>query len=475
MIGAGPNGLAAAITLARAGLSVLVVEASATPGGGARTAELTLPGFLQDVCSAVHPLGAGSPFFRSLPLGEHGLSWVHPPALLAHPFDDRPPAMLERSIDATCAGLGVDSDAYRALIEPFSGDAWDDLAEDILGPLRFPRRPLLLARFGLVALRSARGLVGGRFRGEEARALFTGMACHAMLPPAECLSASFGLVLAAAGHAAGWPVARGGSQSIVAALCSYLSSLGGRVETGRRIGSMADLPRARVYLFDVTPRQLLGIAGSRLSASYRARLARYRYGPGSFKIDYALSAPIPWRSMECARAGTVHLGGTAVELAASEDAVARGEEPERPFLIAVQPTLFDPSRAPPGRHTAWVYCHVPHGSRADMTERIEAQIERFAPGFRDVVLGRHRLSPEDLERYNENYVGGDINGGVQDAGQLFTRPVARAVPYSTAAQDIFLCSSSTPPGGGVHGMCGFWAARAALARLHGERGYAAVI
>jgi phytoene dehydrogenase-like protein len=471
-IGAGPNGLAAAITLAKAGLSVLVVEARATPGGGARTAAITLPGFAHDICSSVHPLGAGSPFFRSLPLEAHGLSWVHPPALLAHPFDHEPPVMLERSLDITCSGLGVDAGAYRSLVEPFSGAHWADLAGAILAPLRIPRHPILMARFGLSALRSARGLTESLFRDDRTRALFAGMACHSMLPLDEPPSAAFGLVLAAAGHTSGWPIARGGSQFIIEALCSYLRSLGGAIVTGRRIASMDDLPRARAYLFDVTPRQLLQIAGNRLPSAYRADLARYRYGPGAFKLDYALSAPIPWRSPECLRACTVHVGGHTGALAASENAVAHGRPPERPYVIVVQPTLFDPSRAPEGKHVAWVYCHVPHGSRFDMTARIEAQVERFAPGFRDVILERRSMTPVDLERYNPNYVGGDINGGLQDLGQLFTRPRIQAVPYSTPVDDIFLCSSSTPPGGGVHGMCGFWAARAALAKLQGQIGYA---
>lgn len=471
-VGAGPNGLAAAITLAKAGLSVLVVEARATPGGGARTAEITLPGFFHDICSSVHPLGAGSPFFQQLPLAEHGLSWIHPPALLAHPFDYEPPALLERSLDATCSGLGDDAGPYRELVSPFSGERWAMLADAILGPLRIPRHPLLMARFGLLALRSARGLTESLFSSDRTRALFAGMACHSMLPLDASPSAAFGLVLAAAGHATGWPIAAGGSQSIIEALCSYLRSLGGVIVTGRRIASMSDLPRARAYLFDVTPRQLLQIAGNRLPSDYRAELRQYRYGPGAFKIDYALSAPIPWSSPECARACTVHLGGHTGALAASENAVAQGRPPERPYVIVVQPTLFDPSRAPEGKHVAWVYCHVPHASRFDMTSRIEAQIERFAPGFQDIVLERRAMTPVDLERYNPNYVGGDINGGVQDLLQLYTRPIVQAIPYQTPVDDIFLCSSSTPPGGGVHGMCGFWAARAVLAKLEGKMGYA---
>lgn len=470
-IGAGPNGLSAAITLAQAGMSVLVLEAAPIYGGGTRTAELTMPGFMHDVCAAVHPMGLGSPFFLSLPLERYGLSFIHPDVPLAHPFDHGPPALLERSVEATASTLGEDAGAYRDLLGPFV-PRWDDLADAFLGPLRLPESPLLLARFGIHAVRAARELALSRFQGERARGLFGGLACHSTLPLEMPPSAAFALMLAIAGHAVGWPFALGGSQRIADALAGYLRALGGVIETGVRVRSIDDLPPARAYLFDVTPRQLLKIAGDRLPEGYRRRLARFRYGPGAFKIDYALTTPIPWKSPECARAGTVHLGGTLLELAASEGGLNEGVVPERPYVIVAQPTLFDDTRAPPGLHIAWAYCHVPHGSRADMTERIEAQIERFAPGFQRSILAKNVKSPADLEQYNENYIGGDINGGVQDLFQLFTRPVARPVPHSTPAKDIFLCSSSTPPGGGVHGMCGHWAARAALAAIQGIPGYA---
>ncbi|MSP12157.1 MAG: NAD(P)/FAD-dependent oxidoreductase [Chloroflexi bacterium] len=461
VIGSGPNGLAAAITLAQAGHSIRVYEAADTPGGGTRSAELTLPGFIHDVCSTAHPLGLGSPFFSRLPLADYGLAWVHPPAPLAHPQDDGTAAVLERSVAATAATLDPDADAYRRLMAPLAAD-WHKLAPDLLSPLPLPRHPLALARFGLLALRSARGLAASHFRGTKARALFGGMAAHSMLPLEQPLSASFGLVLGMAGHALGWPVARGGSQKIADALTAYLRALGGEVVTGTRIVHLADLPPARAVLCDIAPRQLLSLAGARLPPGYRRQLAGYRYDPGVFKIDWALDAPIPWRAAACGRAGTVHIGGTLEEIAAAERAVWRGEPPANPFVLLVQPTLFDPTRAPQGKHTAWAYCHVPHGSTFDMTARIEAQVERFAPGFRSRILARHTMSALALEQYNPNYVGGDINGGVQDLWQLFTRPVPRLVPYSTPVKGLYICSASTPPGGGVHGMCGYHAARAAL-------------
>ena len=464
VVGSGPNGLAAAITLAREGRSVLVLEAEATVGGGMRTAELTLPAFRHDVCSAIHPLVAGSPFFRTLPLTEHGLELVQPPAPLAHPLDGGTAAVLERSLDATAESLGRDGRAYSRLMRPLVERA-DDLLREILGPLRVPRHPLLLGRFGPPALRSAVGLARAAFEGEPARALFAGMAAHSMVSLDRTATASFSLVLGLLAHAVGWPLTRGGSQQIADALTAHLVSLGGEVQTGRRVESLADVPLARAVLFDVTPRQLVRIAGERLPARYRRGLERYRYGPGSFKLDWALDGPIPWSAEECARAGTVHLGGRLEEIAEAEQTVARGQHPERPYVLLAQQSLFDSSRAPAGRHTAWAYCHVPNGSTVDMTERIEAQIERFAPGFRERVLERSVMTPADLERYNANYVGGDINGGLQDLRQLFARPVARLVPYSTPVPGLYLCSSSTPPGGGVHGMCGYFAARAALRRL----------
>jgi phytoene dehydrogenase-like protein len=462
VVGAGPNGLASAITLARAGRSVLVLEGKETIGGGTRSAELTLPGFVHDVCSAIHPLGVASPFFRDLPLAGYGLEWVFPPAAVAHPFDDGSAAVLERSVDATGESLGRDAAAYRRLMGPLLDD-WERLASDLLGPLPVPpRHPFAMARFGLRAVRSARGLAEGAFEGERARAMFAGLAAHSILPLERPVSAAFGLVLGTVAHAVGWPMARGGSQQIADALATHLRTLGGEIVTGTCVASLDQLPPAGAILLDVTPRQLLQIAGDRLPAGYRRALGRYRYGPGVFKLDWALDGPIPWKARACSRAGTVHLGGTLPEIAASERAVWRGELSERPYVIVVQQTLFDPTRAPEGKHTGWAYCHVPNGSTIDMTQRIEAQLERFAPGFQDLILARSVMSPTALERHDPNYIGGDINGGVQDLGQLFTRPVARLNPYTTPVRGLYLCSSSTPPGGGVHGMCGYFAAQAAL-------------
>lgn len=463
--GSGPNGLAAAITMAREGRTVLVLEAEETIGGGTRSDELTLPGFVHDICSAVHPLAVASPFFRSLSPAEVPLEWVHSPAPLAHPLDDGTTVMLERSVAATAAGLGVDAAAYRRLMTPV--DNWAQLLSDILGPLRPPRHPLHLARFGWHAIRPARGLAESLFNGERARALFAGLSAHSMLPLEKPVSAGFGLVLAMLGHAVGWPLSRGGSQQIADRLADYLRSLGGEIVTGTHVISLEQLPAATTILLDVTPRQVISITGDRLPSRYRRQLARYRYGPGAFKIDWALDGPIPWRAKECERAATVHLGGTLAEIAASERAVWRGMHPARPFVLLAQPSLFDRSRAPTGKQTAWAYCHVPNGSTFDMTERIEAQIERFAPGFRDRVLARSVMAPAALELHNANYIGGDINGGVQDLLQLFTRPVPRLTPYATPVSGLYICSSSTPPGGGVHGMCGYFAARAALAHVAG--------
>ena len=464
VVGAGPNGLAAAITIAREGRSVLVLEAAETIGGGARTAELTRPGFLHDICSAIHPMVPGSPFLSGLPLERHGLELIHPPAPLAHPFDDGRVALLERSVAATAAGLGaIDGAAYRSLMEPLVADA-ARLLPQLLAPLSVPRHPLALARFGLEAVRSASALARARFEGEPARGLFAGLAAHSILPLEASATAAFGLVLGIAGHAVGWPLPRGGSQRIVDAMAAHLLELGGEIECGRPVRSLDELPPARAVLCDVSPRGLIEIAGPRLPDRYRRGLERYRHGAGAFKLDFALDGPIPWRAEECARAATVHLGATLGEIAASERAVERGEPPERPYVLLAQQSLFDDTRAPPGKHTAWAYCHVPNGSSFDMTERIEAQIERFAPGFRDLVLERAVTTPAGLEHYNANYVGGDINGGRQDVRQLFTRPLARPVPYRTPVGGLYLCSASTPPGGGVHGMCGWLAAKAALGR-----------
>ncbi|MDE3231404.1 MAG: NAD(P)/FAD-dependent oxidoreductase [Chloroflexota bacterium] len=466
IVGSGPNGLAAAITLALAGRSVAVFEARETVGGGMRSAELTLPGFTHDVCSAIHPLGAASPFFSALPLDRYGLEWIHPPAPLAHPLPAGRAALLERSVAATAAGLGQPGgEDWRRLLEPLAHD-WDVIARAFLGPLRplaLASHPLALGRFGMQALLPTTALARLRLRGEAARALLAGMAGHAMLPLGQPPSAAFALTLAASAHAVGWPIARGGSQRIADALAAYLRDLGGVIFTSAPIETLDALPAARAILCDVTPRQLLRLAGKRLPDGYARALRRYRYGPGVFKLDYALAGPIPWTNHACLRAGTVHVGGTLAEIAASERAVARGEIPERPLTLVAQQSLFDATRAPAGQQTLWAYCHVPHGSTVDMTARIEAQIERFAPGFRERVLARHVMGPAEMERYNPNYVGGDINGGLQDLGQLFTRPTLSLDPYQTPARNLYLCSSSTPPGGGVHGMCGYWAAQSALA------------
>jgi phytoene dehydrogenase-like protein len=455
VVGSGPNGLSAALVLARAGEQVAVLEGEDTLGGGCRSAELTLPGFLHDTCSTVHALALASPLLRELPF-----DLVHPEIPLAHPLDDGTAVLLHRSVEETAAGLGVDERAYAKAFGPLVRRARPLFAQ-LLGPLRAPRHPLLLARFALDALRPADR---SRFAGDRARALLAGVSAHSMLPLSAPAGAAFGIVLAVSAHAVGWPVARGGSQRIADDLADELRRLGGTIETGRRVQSLAELDGSDLVLLDVTPRGLLALAGSRLPAGYRRRLSRYRYGPGVFKLDWALDGPIPWTAPEAARAGTVHLGGTLPEIAASEAAVNRGEHPERPFVLLVQASTFDPTRAPAGRHSAWAYCHVPHGSTRDMTAEIEGQVERFAPGFTRLIAARSKMDSSEIERRNPNYVGGDINGGVQDLRQLFMRPVARANPYTTPLPGVFLCSSSTPPGGGVHGMCGYWAARAALAR-----------
>ena len=455
VIGSGPNGLAAAILLARAGCQVTVHEGSATLGGSARSAELTMPGFVHDICSAIHPMAAVSPCFEEFPLAALGLDWVHSPAPLAHPLDDGTAVLLERSIDATAANLGSDGDAWRRLFEPLAA-AWPALRHDVLAPpLRIPRHPLAMARFGLQALRSARGLAESHFRGPRGRALFAGLAAHSLHPLDAPATAAIGLVLSTAAHVAGWPFPRGGTQRITDALAACLRSHGGRIHAQSAVAALPDAP---VVMCDVTPRQFLALAGDRIPEPYRRALSSYRYGPGVFKMDWALDGPIPWRAAECFRAAAVHVGGTLEEIAGWES-----NGTGRPFLILAQPSLFDPTRAPAGKHTAWAYCHVPNGSSGDMTEAIEAQIERFAPGFRGRILARHVLTPAALERYNPNLVGGDIGGGATDLRQLFFRPTRHL--YRTPLDGVYLCSSSTPPGGGVHGMCGYHAARMALARL----------
>lgn len=468
VIGSGPNGLAAAVRLAQAGRSVCVFEAKDTIGGGARTQEVTLPGFLHDICSAIHPLGLGSPFFRTLPLERYGLTWIQPSAPLAHPLDDGSAILLERSIEATAETLGCDAKAYRHLMTPLV-EQWDILGNAFLGPLRLQsfRQPFVLANFGLKALLPARLLAQSLFRGVRARALFAGMAAHSLLPLEQSPSAAFGLVLGVTGHALGWPVARGGSQAIVNALAAYLRALGGEIVTGTEITSLDMLPPTDAILFDTTPRQMLRIAGDHLPYGYKQRLRRFRYGPGVFKIDYALDGPVPWKAADCLRAGTVHLGGTLPELARSERQVAQGIPPEQPYVLVAQQSLFDPTRAPQGKQTLWAYCHVPNGSMFDMTERITAQIERFAPGFRNCILAQHTMNTADMEQYNANYSGGDINGGLGSLTQLFTRPTLRLNPYTTPNKRIYICSASTPPTGGVHGMCGYYAAEAVVQRTKG--------
>jgi len=451
VIGSGPNGLAAAIMLARAGRRVTVYEAEEQIGGGARSAELTLPGFVHDTCSAVHPMAVSSPCFEQFPLSVHGLEWIQPSAPLAHPLDDGSAVMLERSVDATARNLGMDGGAWRRLMEPLAL-GWSHLRRDVLAVPRLPNHPLLMARFGLHAIRSARGFAHGYFRGARARALFAGLAAHSIMPLEAPASTAIGLALAAAAHAVGWPVPRGGAQRIADALAGYFRSMGGEIVAATRIDSLPDAP---LVLCDISPRQLLAIAGGRFPAGYRRALSRYRYGPGVFKMDFALDAPIPWRAAACLRAATVHLGGAFDEIAAWE-----ADFTGSPFVLLAQPSLFDSTRAPAGKHTVWAYCHVPNGSTADMSSAIESQIERFAPGFRERILARRAMTPAELERRNANLIGGDIAGGANHLSQMFLRPTPRL--YSTPLRGVFLCSSSTPPGGGVHGMCGYYAARAAL-------------
>jgi phytoene dehydrogenase-like protein len=464
IVGSGPNGLAAAVELARNGKRVAVLEGKSTIGGGARSAEITLPGFVHDLGSAIHPLGYASPFFRSLPLDEHGLEWVHPDVPLAHPFDGGEVAVLERSLEATAAGLGPDAAAYRRLMGPGSADA-SRIAGFFVGKPSLIRHPLALASSGIRALGDAEGMARNVFEGEKARGLFAGNAAHSFLPLTQPPSALFGLLLGTLGHAFGWPFPRGGSQSLANALASYLESMGGEIFTNAQVSTVDDVPRTRAVLFDVTPRQLHDVAGEHFTDDYNKALKRYRYGPGVFKVDFALDGPIPWEAEGCLRAGTVHLGGTLEEVTAGEATVARGEHPERPFILLAQQSLFDGTRAPDGKHTVWAYCHVPNGSTFDMTERIEAQIERFAPGFRERIMAKRTAGTAELERWNPNLVGGDINGGYMDLRQLFTRPMIRPNPYSTPARGLYICSSSTPPGGGVHGMSGYLAARVVLRYL----------
>ena len=469
VVGSGPNGLAAAITLARAGCSVLVFEGNATIGGGARSAELTLPGFVHDVCSAVHPLGAGSPFFKTLPLERFGLEWIQPEIALAHPLDDGSAACLYRDLSVTAEQLGRDSRAYRRLMQPLARK-WENLANEFLQPmLHLPRHPVTLARFGIPAVCPATLLGKFMFDGEPARALFAGIAAHSFLPLEAPVSSAFALVLGLAGHVVGWPIPRGGSQQIANALAGYLRELDGAIETNRRVENLNALPKSRAVLLDISVWEFLRIAGKQLPEGYRHRLNSFRHGPGVFKIDYALSEPVPWTAESCKRAGTIHLGGGMDEIAAAERDVARGRIPERPFVLLAQQSLFDTGRAPDGQHTLWAYCHIPFDCNADMSDRIESQVERFAPGFRDCILARHKMTAADLGQSNPNLIGGDINGGAADLMQLIARPVFSSTPYRTPLRGVYLCSASTPPGGGVHGMCGYHAARTALREVFAKR------
>jgi phytoene dehydrogenase-like protein len=465
VIGSGPNGLAAAIQIARAGRSVKVIEANDTPGGGTRSAELTLPGYVHDTCSAIHPLLIVSEFFRTIPLERLGIELAYPEVPYAHPLDGGRVALLQRSVERTAEGLGADGAAYLRLMGPLAKNC-HAIMDDFLGPLKPPKHPSQMVRFGLKAIRSITGL-SSRFETEEGRALLAGAAAHAMLNLNQAGTAGFGLGLAMTAHAVGWPCVVGGSQRIPDGLIAYLRELGGEIELGHRVAAMSELPEARAYLFDTSAREMVSIAGDALSASYRRAIDRFRYGPGVFKLDWALSEPVPWSASDTRKAGTVHVAGPFEEMAASEATVCGGGIPDRPYVLFAQQSVFDASRTPGDGHTAWAYCHVPAGSTEDMTERMENQVERFAPGFRDVIVERRHMAPADVEAHNRNYVGGDINSGVQDVRQLFTRPTRRLRPYLTSNPRIYICSSATPPGGGVHGMCGYHAARLALRRSLG--------
>lgn len=467
VIGSGPNGLAAAVELARNGASVRVLERAETIGGGTRSAALTLPGFVHDVCSACHPLAVASPYLTTLPLADFGLEWVFPQASVAHPLDAEPAVLLRLGVEQTASELGIDRTTYQRLMRPLVRTA-PELLDEVLGPLlHIPRHPLVLARYGALALAPAKALGQLVFRGARARALLAGCAAHSILPLERVMSGAVGLLFLITGHLHPWPIPRGGSASITRALASYLSALGGTIETSAPVNTMADLPDARVYLFDTSPRQLTTVAGDALPQGFVNRLLRFQYGPGVFKIDWALDGPVPWRDPRCLEASTVHIGGTLDEIAASEAAVWRGEHWDRPFVLMVQASQFDSTRAPEGKQTGWAYCHVPEGSTVDHTDVIERQVERFAPGFRDRIMARHVMYPADLEHYNPNDVGGAITGGAANLMQMIARPTPRVDPYSTPNPRFFLCSAATPPGGGVHGMCGYHAARSVLRRLRG--------
>jgi len=458
VVGGGPNGLAAAITLSKRLPSVLLMEAKETIGGGCRSAELTLPGFVHDVCSTAHPLAIASPFFKPLELSRYGLSWINPEIPLAHPFEDGSAVFLHRSLDITADALGRDGRAYKDLLTPFV-EAHEKLLSDILRPIPFPSDPLLMAKFALWALYSAQGLGEKKFVSHQTRTLFAGLAAHAMIPLHEPATAAFGIILSTLAHAVGWPFVKGGSQELSNALACCFQDGGGEIIMGKPVHSLEDLPPASYYYYDVTPHQLLNIRGLGLSEHYRQRLIKFRYGPGVYKMDWALREPIPWKADICRKAGTVHLGNSYEEIATSVRSVNKGDIPFSPYMMLAQQSLFDPSRSPEGRHTAWGYCHVPHGSDVDIADLIENKIERYAPGFREIILARNAMSAKAMETYNPNYVGGDINGGKQDIFQLYTRPIVSLNPYQTSQHNIYICSSSTPPGGGVHGLCGYYAAR----------------
>lgn len=469
VVGSGPNGLAAAIRLAQAGHEVTVFEEAATPGGAVRSADLTLPGFTHDPFAAVFPFAVASPFFRTLELSRHGLTWIHPPLPLAHPLDDGTAAILDRSLERTAESLRTDRDTYLQLIQPLANDL-ECLVPDILAPPGKQRHILALARFGQHAIRSASGFACSHFHGDAARALLAGNAAHSLLPMDAPITAGFGLILGLLGHGPGWPIVAGGAGQLTTALVEILTSLGGRVETNRPVRSLSDLPQSHSIMFDTDPCQLAAIAGTALPRSFRARLRKHRFGPAVFKIDYALDGPVPWTAEVCQQAGTVHVGGTFEEIAFAEHEVTRGRHPERPFVLVSQPSLFDVSRAPAGQHTLWAYCHVPAGSEVDMRERIETQIERFAPGFRDRILARHVMGPRQLQAANPNRVGGSINGGLQDIRAFLGWALARPSPYATPHPSIFRCSAATPPGGGVHGMAGYHAAEYWLTRQRQRSG-----
>lgn len=463
IIGSGPNGLAAAIHLARSGWKVKVIEGADTIGGGTRTKELTLPGFLHDVCSAVHPMGIASPFMRSLELEKHGLRWLQPDVPLAHPLEDGRAAVLYRSLEETCTALGKDAGIYRRYWAPLVKRA-DDLYGDLLQPAGLPKHPITMTRFGIGAMMPAR-VLASVFDTEEGKALFAGNAAHSIMPLEKPFTSAIGLVLQISAHAVGWPIPEGGSQRITETMAAILRGLGSEIECGRMVQSLDELPPSKAVLFDISPRNLARICGEALPERYRRKLNAYRHGPGVFKVDYALNAPIPWRNESCRQAGTVHVGGTIEEISASERDAWFGKHSATPFVLVAQPTIHDPSRAPAGKHIAWAYCHVPSSSTTDMLDTINRQIERFAPGFRDCILTQHTMNSVEMEAYNANYVGGDVIGGVTDWRQLFTRPVGLLNPYATPNPRVFICSASTPPGGGVHGMCGFHAARCVMKRL----------